>query len=125
MPKIITKVSLMTKAYIWLYCILFITFGGITIDSNVKLILNKYLKFYGYLSFTISTTWNFFGFIYFLHSKEMTTIYKSDQKILYYMICLTIISAQIQIAANLWYINLNGFRIFRNFLSTQIVYQEE
>jgi hypothetical protein len=115
MSKFISKVSLIIRAYIWLNRMLFITFGGAKIDSNGELIPNKYLKFYGYLSFTIFTTWNFFGLIYFNYSEEMIIIYKSDPKILYYMTSFVTITQMIHMTANLWYINRNGFRFFEIF----------
>jgi hypothetical protein len=115
MRKINSKFPLMIRAYILLNRMLFITFGGVNIDSTGVIVLNKYLKYCGYFSFTIFTTANFFGFIYFALSEEMAIIYKSDSKILYYMICLITITKQLHMTANLWYLNRNGFRFFQIF----------
>ncbi len=115
MPKIIVKVSLMVRACIWLYRILCITFGGITINSAGNISINKYLKYFGYFSFTALTTTTFLGFIYCLYSEELIIIYRSDRKMLYSSICLTIITQMVHMTANLWYLNRNGFRFFKIF----------
>ncbi len=121
MPKIIPKVSIMIRAYIWLYRILFITFGGITVNSTGKISINKYLKYYGYFNFTALTTVNILGFIYFLYSEEMIIIYKLDPKVIYYMVWLTTITQIIHMTANVWYLNLNGFTFFEIFSRHQML----
>jgi hypothetical protein len=52
MLKINSKVALIGRAYIWFYRILELTFGGVSIDSKNKFYVNKYLKYYGFLSST-------------------------------------------------------------------------
>ncbi len=40
-----SKVELMARAYIWFYRLLRLTFGGVSIDSENKFFVNKYVKY--------------------------------------------------------------------------------
>ncbi len=119
MPKIIAKVPLTIRFYIWLYRTLFITFGGVMIDSNGKLTVNKYLKFLGYFGFIAMTISTILGFV---HQKNSNMAAFSDSKSVKprYMTGLSTLMQILHISVNLWYINRNGiksvFKIYKKFI---------
>ncbi len=107
MPKICSKVPLTTRTYIWLYRLIFITFGGVWIDSNGKLTVNKYLKYLGYFGFIEMTIFNILGFIYFRVTLK-TAFSDSESLAPYYMTFSTTLMQILHILVNLWYLNRNG-----------------
>jgi hypothetical protein len=119
MPKIIAKVPLTIRFYIWLYRILWITFGGVMIDSNGKLTVNKYLKFLGYFGFIAFTISTILGFVHQRNS-NMASFSDSESVKPYYMTNLSTLMQILLISLNLWYINRNGikcvFKIYKKFI---------
>jgi hypothetical protein len=101
MSKIDSKVALIAKAYIWFYRILGLTFGGVSIDSENKFYVNKYLKYYGLLSSIGITLYNITGFIIFATSDEILDVYKSGQVMAYCLGILTYFLTIFQIIVNL------------------------
>jgi hypothetical protein len=116
MSKINSKVVLIAKAYIWFYRILGLTFGGVSIDSENKFYVNKYLKHYGFLCSIGITLYNIIGFIIFATSDEILDVYKSGQVMAYYWGILTYFLTLFQIIVNLWYLNLNGMKFIEIFV---------
>jgi hypothetical protein len=116
MSKIDSKVALIAKAYIWFYRILGLTFGGVSIDSENKFYVNKYLKYYGLLSSIGITLYNITGFIIFATSDEILDVYKSGQVMAYCLGILTYFLTIFQIIVNLWYLNLNGMKFIEIFV---------
>ncbi len=55
------KVSIIIKIFIWFYRLIGLTFGGLVISSNEKLVSNKLLKRYGILTFILLSILNFYG----------------------------------------------------------------
>jgi hypothetical protein len=107
MPKICSKVPLTTRTYIWLYRIFHITFGGVWIDSNGKLIVNKYLKYLGYYGFLVMTISNILGFIYV--RARLETVFSGLESLTPYYVTFSKTLMQIlHISVNLWYLNRNG-----------------
>jgi hypothetical protein len=116
MSKINSKVALIAKAYIWFYRILGITFGGVSIDAENNLFINKYLKYYGVLCTIGIILYNIIGFIIFSTSDDFMAIYKSGQIIVYCLEALTHFLTIFQIMVNLWYLNLNGMKFMEIFV---------
>ncbi len=107
MPKICSKVPLTTRTYIWLYRFICITFGGVWIDSNGKLTVNKYLKYLGYFGFIVMTICTILGFIYV--RKTLKTVFSDLESLTpYYMTFSTNLMQILHISVNLWYLNRNG-----------------
>ncbi len=86
MPKINAKVPITTRFYVWLYRILCITFGGVMIDSNGKLTVNKYLKFLGYFGFIAINISTILGFVHQRNS-YIATFSDSESVTPYHMTC--------------------------------------
>ncbi len=107
MPKFCPKAPITTRTYIWFYRLLCITFGGVWIDSNGKLTVNKYLKYLGYFGFIAVTIGNILGFIYFQNLLK-AAISDSKSVIPYYINCSTTLMQILHISVNLWYLNRNG-----------------
>jgi hypothetical protein len=107
MPKICSKVPLTTRTYIWLYRFICITFGGVWIDSNGKLTVNKYLKYFGYFGFIVMTICTILGFIYV--RKTLKTVFSDLESLTpYYVTFSTNLMQILHISVNLWYLNRNG-----------------
>jgi hypothetical protein len=107
MPKFCPKVSITTRTYLWLYRGFYITFGGVWIDSNGNLTVNKYLKYFGYFGFIVMTISTIFGFIYSQYSL-MNALSDSESFTTFYMICSTPLMQILHILVTLWYLNRNG-----------------
>jgi hypothetical protein len=108
MSKIDLKVALIARAYFWFYRILGITFGGISINSENKFFVNKYLKYYGILCSILITLFYINGIIVSLTSEEILAVYKYGQDMIYWVGVLTNLFLTIQIIVNLWFLNLNS-----------------
>jgi hypothetical protein len=106
------KVSLIIKIYIWFYRLIGITFGGLVINSNEKLVSNKLLKYYGILFFILLSISNIYGLINGLKSPQLISSYGSGFMILYLMILLIMILRLSLIFLNYLYSNLNGIEFF-------------
>jgi hypothetical protein len=104
----------MFRIYIWLYRLLFITFGGITIRTKEKLTVNKFVKIYGYFGGITITLFNIIYFIYIKNSKQMSQLYESGLVFTYYLIELKLGLQSLHISAIVWYLNRNGFIFFKN-----------
>ena len=66
------------KGLLWFSRILGLTFGGLTIDSNGRLFVNKYYKIYGYLFAVVVTTYDVYHFFWiFTEGYEAKRIYMS------------------------------------------------
>jgi hypothetical protein len=107
MPKFCPKVPITTRTYIWIYRILFITFGGVWIDSNGNLTVNKYLKYVGYFGFIVMTIPTILGYIYTRYSL-INALSDSESFTTYYIICSTTLMQILHISVDLWYLNRNG-----------------
>lgn len=119
MPKRSAKAYIM-RAYIWFYRMLFITFGGIAMDSNENLYFNKYLKYFGYFGGIIATMTTIFGFIYVRNSPHMTSIYNLGLFLTYYMIALVSALQIMHNFANLWYLNRNGLKLWQTLYRKEV-----
>jgi hypothetical protein len=106
------KVSLIIKIYIWFYRLIGMTFGGLVINSNEKLVSNKLLKYYGILTFILIAMSNFYGVINGLKSPQLISSYESGFMTLYLMILLIMILRLSLIFLNYLYSNLNGIEFF-------------
>jgi hypothetical protein len=113
MIEIIIKNSIAFRIYIWLYRLLFITFGGITIRTKETLTVNKFLKIYGYFGGIIITLLNIIYVIYVKNSKQMSDLYESGFVLIYYLIALKLGLQSLHISAIVWYLNRNGFMFFK------------
>jgi len=107
MPKFCPKVPITTRTYIWLYRILYITFGGVWIDSNGNLTVNKYLKYLGYFGFIVVTISSIIGFIYTRYSL-INALSDSESFAIFYMLYSKALMLILHISVNLWYLNRNG-----------------
>ncbi len=107
MPKFCPKVPITTRTYIWLYRTLYITFGGVWIDLNGNLTVNKYLKYLGYFGFIVMTISITLGFIYVCGTLK-TALSDLESLTPYYISCSTILMQILHISVNLWYLNRNG-----------------
>jgi hypothetical protein len=116
MTRINSKAALIARAYIWFYRILGLTFGGVSIDSENKLFVNKYLKYYGFLCCIVATLHNITVFIIFATSDEILVAYKYGQVMAYWVVILTNLLLIFQITVNLWYLNLNGMKFVEIFV---------
>jgi hypothetical protein len=116
MTRINSKVALIARAYIWFYRILGITFGGISIDSENKFFINKYLKYYGFLYNIVIILYNITGFLVISTSEEILAAYKYGQIWVYWVIVLINLLLLFQIMVNLWYLNLNGMKFIEIFV---------
>jgi hypothetical protein len=116
MSKINLKVALIARAYIWFYRMLGITFGGISINSENKFFVNKYLKYYGFLYTIVITLYNITVFLIFSTSEEVLAAYKYGQVVVYWVVILINLLLIFQIMVNLWYLNLNGMKFIEIFV---------
>lgn len=97
------------RCFIWFYRVLSITFGGIAINSNNRLYINKYLKYYGYFGTFLITITNLYAFQEIATSQTMTS--NTVRSVLY---CLSIITNAlnlIHVSVNLWFLNRNGRKL--------------
>jgi hypothetical protein len=109
------KYPLIIKIYLWYYRLLQTTFGGLTIDSNGQLAINKYLKYYGYIVGLLITAINIYGLYIIIHSNLIVSIYNSGHILTYYL-CITFrIIEEIRFLANLWFLQFNGIKFFEIF----------
>jgi hypothetical protein len=120
MPRISAKVSPIIKIYIWFYRFINITFGGITINSNQKLSINKYLKYYGYFAAITITLLNIFIIASIIVSKTMVSLYNLGSIMPYFMSITTQVLQVFQVLANLWFLNRNGIKFFEIFYNYEI-----
>jgi hypothetical protein len=111
-----SKVALMARAYIWFNRLLGLTLGGVSIDSENKFFVNKYLKYYGFLCSIVATLCNIIGFFIFSTSDQILATYRSGQVMTYWAVVLTNLSLIFQIMVNLWYLNLNGTKFMEIFI---------
>jgi hypothetical protein len=111
-----SKVALMARAYIWFYRLLGLTFGGVSINSENKFFVNKYLKYYGFLCSIGATLYNIIGFFIFATSEQILAIYRSGQVMAYYLGVLINFLLVFQITVNFWYLNLNGIKFMEIFI---------
>ncbi len=120
MPRIREKVSPIIKTYIWFYRFISITFGGITINSNQKLSINRYLKYYGYFTAILIILFNILSIYLWTSSKTMAELYNLGS-IVPYFITITAYSLQlINVSANFWFLNRNGIKFFEIFYNYEI-----
>jgi len=119
MTRINSKVVLIARAYIWFYRILGLTFGGVSINSENKFFVNKYLKYYGIFSSILITLFYINGIIVSLTSEEILAVYKYGQDMIYWVGVLTNLFLTIQIIVNLWFLNLNS----TNFMEILVQYK--
>jgi hypothetical protein len=111
-----SKVALIARAYIWFYRLLGLTFGGISINSENKFFVNKYLKYYGFLFSTIATLYNIIGFFIISTSDEILAVYRSGQVMAYCLGALINLLLVFQILVNIWYLNLKGMKFMEIFV---------
>jgi hypothetical protein len=116
MAQIDSKVALIARVYIWFYRILGFTFGGVSIDSENKLFVNKYLKYYGFFWSIVATLYNITGLIVLSTSDQILAIYKSGQVIAYCLCFLIGFLSVFQIIVNIWYLNLKGIKFMEIFV---------
>jgi len=94
------------------------TFGGIAINSEDKLYINKYLKYYGYCGLILIPLSNIIA-LYVTMSK--IPLDKNPGLIVtYYILLLTNGFQVIHVSANLWFMNRNGFRFFEIFYNRKM-----
>jgi hypothetical protein len=120
MPRIREKVSPIIKTYIWFYRIISITFGGITINSNQKISINRYLKYYGYFATILTTLFNIFSIYLIFNSKTLAVLYNFDSILLYIISIIANVLQIIYVSANLWFLNRNGIKFFEIFYNYEI-----
>jgi len=118
MAPIPSKTSKITKFLIWFYRVLFMTFGGIAINSEDKLYINKYLKYYGYCGLILIPLSNIIAFYI---SMSKIPLDKNPGLVVTYYVSLLINGLQVfHVSANLWFMNRNGFRFFEIFYNRKI-----
>jgi len=114
------NVSVYVKIQIWFYRIFFITFGGVAIDPNKKLYINKYWKYYGYLSAILFTIFNIYTYFITSNSPAVRSMYDKRSATPFYMINLMLFTQSFHISANIWYLNLNGIKFVEVFYRSDV-----
>jgi len=116
MTRINSKVVLIARAYIWFYRIIGLTFGGVSINSENKFFVNKYLKYYGFSFFIVATLCNIIGFFIISTSDKILAVYRSGQVMAYCLGVLINLLLVFQITVNFWYLNLKGMKFMEIFV---------
>ena len=104
--------------YLWFYRMIGITFGGLSIDSNGRFHINKYLKFFGYFYAIVFSFVFFIGFNYMLTTETFKSLYTEDDHVAHYAVILYYSSQMFHIIINLFYLNrreINFVKIFVEF----------
>src|SRR5882724_439232 len=115
------KVLYFISVLLWFHRILGLTFGGLSIDSNGRIFVNKYYKFYGYfmIALVISiTTWtNIYSIVnlkQFLLSVNLVNI-----PVIAYLMFISKLIQEILAIFIVFHMNIHGFEIIKIFV-TQI-----
>jgi hypothetical protein len=106
MPRICLKVLFSKRTIIWFYRFISITFGGIAVNSNGNLCINKYFKYYGFFGGFLITFLNVIAFTITISLLQTN----SQQNVNIFTAMLKTGSELLHISVSLWFLIRNGFR---------------
>jgi len=110
MLRICPKVSFFKRTIIWFYRFISITFGGIAINSNGNLYINKYFKYYGFFGGFLITFLNITAFTITIILLQTDSQHGSESINSYFTLMLKSGSELLHMSVSLWFLIRNGFR---------------
>jgi len=110
MARICPKVSFSKRTIIWFYRFIGMTFGGIAINSNGNLYINKYFKYYGFIGGFLITFLNIIAFTITTSLLQTNSQHRTESINSYFTAILKTGSELLHISVSLWFLIRNGFR---------------